>query len=91
MQVLQKVAEKNANYALFERTSKTVVGKDMTDSFDLSNLADVVKSTLGPRGKSGFTETFRTGRRGHARGRQAARDRPAQATEAPPTTADTVR
>jgi len=55
--VLREIAAKNPEYALFSRLSKSVLEKNLSQAFDLSDL-DILTSTLGPRGKSGFTEQF---------------------------------
>lgn len=55
--VLRKIAAGKPAYALFDSPSKNVLGVNLSRAFDLSNL-DILTTTVGPRGKTSFTEQF---------------------------------
>jgi len=55
---LQQIASGQEGIRIFDRVAKNELGKDLTDSFDLSQLTALKTSTLGPEGKTGFNESL---------------------------------
>jgi hypothetical protein len=58
---LQKIASGYSGVQIFEMTGKKTLGRNITSSFDLSQISGVQRTTFGPEGKGfdvslGFTE-----------------------------------
>ena len=59
--VFEQIAKGQSNVQIFEMTGKKQLGKDLTSTFDLSQIGAVERTTFGPEGKGfdvslGFTE-----------------------------------